>query len=79
MGFGRNNLKKRIILSHSIRGSWLVVMGKESVAVQVAPFTWHMSAWWWTVTQQGREHKEFRLELEFATHFKGAPPVTHFL
>lgn len=40
MGFGRNNLKKRIILSHSIRGSWLVVMGKESVEVQVAPSTW---------------------------------------
>lgn len=40
MGFGRNNLKKRIILSHSIRGSWLVVMGKESVAIQVAPSTW---------------------------------------
>lgn len=40
MGLGRNNPKKRIILSHSIRGSWLVVMGKESVAVQVAPSTW---------------------------------------
>jgi hypothetical protein len=34
MEWDRNNLKeKKIILAHSFRGSWLVVMGKESMAV----------------------------------------------
>lgn len=34
MEWDRNNLKeKKIILVYSFRGSWLVVMGKESMVV----------------------------------------------
>lgn len=34
----RNNLKEeKIILAHSFRRSWVVVMGKESMPVEVAP------------------------------------------
>lgn len=75
----RSELKEEeIILAPSFRGSRFVLMGKKSMAVQTPPNTRQYECLV-VARQQGPEGKEFRLELEFATNFKGPPLAPHFL